>query len=320
MASRILLLTLLLVCSRAWPAEITIDAGRYTGFYGIEDSVYHGNVTLDLKPGVYKIWIGTTEGITLIGTENSIFQLDDDANGRAKIDNNQIHFISYPVTIETSWRWNEWKIQRVTPPMDSRATIYLVPGSGYVLWYYKPQKLKRVMLDMGIDGKAYHWSSAIIDAKEKWQSIPDSLIDFDPNETPTQNPKSLVAEVGDYVAIIRNINPVGFYLAAAFAIFLVFILITSIVIRHLKISIGKYIAATLLLIMAAPLVIGIIDPTDHNLWPLEIALWGAITLSALTFIAFMYFIVLPIARFINRSGASHKSSNSEIPSNNEPDS
>jgi hypothetical protein len=324
MSTRILIFALVLLCSNAWSAEITIDAGRYTGFYGIGDSVYSGNVTLNLEPGVYRIWIGTTEGITLISTENSIFQLGDDAHGRAKIDDNQLHFVTYPVTVKISRRWNEWKIQRVTPAMDVRATTYLVPGSGYVLWYHMPQKLRKVVFNLGTDGKAYNWSSAIIDAKDNWPSIPDDLVHSDPTERPAPHSKSLVSEVENFVSIVRYTNPVGFYLGTAFAMFLGLILCTSVAIRYLKqdavykqymavplflrgendskpvkISIGKYIYAIPLLIFAAILMSIFISPADHNLWPFEIIIWGAVTLFALVFISFMSYVVLPIARFIN---------------------
>jgi tetrahydromethanopterin S-methyltransferase subunit G len=237
MGSRIPLFALLLLCSSAWSAEITIDAGRYTGFYGIGDSVYSGNVTLNLKPGIYKIWIGTTDGITLIASENSTFQLGDNDYGRAsKIDDDQIRFITYPLTIEPTKTWKEWKIQRVTPPTNVRATTYLVPGSGYVLWFYKPQKLRKYLLNLDTDGETHHWSSAIIDVKEKWQSIPDSLVDSDPAERPTPRPKSLIAKVKDFVAIVRYTNPVGFFIGIIFAIVLGLNLLASIVIRHLKID------------------------------------------------------------------------------------
>lgn len=146
-----LALLLVHVCSQA--KEITIDAGRYTGFFGIGSTYFKSMVKIDLEPGKYRFWIGTSYGFTLIVDSDSNVRLGRDAIGRVLFKGNVVQFVTFPVTIDIADDWVLWRIKNVTLPATDKAVVDLVPGINYELQYHNPEKQQKIRLSVTTDGR-----------------------------------------------------------------------------------------------------------------------------------------------------------------------
>ncbi len=187
---QIILYLLFFISSGVWAAEVTIDGGRYHGFFGIGGSgaEYSSHVTLNLEPGVHKVWIATTPGFSLIVNNDSTLKLGKDAEGRALLKGNIVQFITHPRRINTDKRL--WKIKKVTPPTFSPKTLYLVSGSGYELWFYQQNdsRLQKTVFEMSIDGTNIYTQHSIEDDINELNlpTIPASVHYTHPATKPTR--------------------------------------------------------------------------------------------------------------------------------------
>jgi hypothetical protein len=146
----VLALLLVHVCSHA--KEITIDAGRYTGFFGIGNTYFKSMVNIDLEPGEHRFWIGTSHGFTLIVDSDSNVRLGRDAIGRVLLIDNVVQFVTIPVAIGLTDDWELWRIKNVTLPATDKAVVDLVPGINYELQYHNPEKQQKIRLSVNNDG------------------------------------------------------------------------------------------------------------------------------------------------------------------------